>query len=238
MKVEVLCWGVVAQMVRNLPEIQECWGQVLDREDRLEKEMATHSRIPAWRILRTEEPGRLESMGHDWLTDTFPFKLREPLEGALRDRGPLQPQGSSLPCGDPKCQHPRLGEVPVDPLLSHGLPSPHSQHTLPVNSSHSSCPPSCSLFREAGWALAPAPKAGVWGGESSNAACNHSSPKVSESDTPHHHEAWFPVKCVHPAQHYKSVLIRYLYFSLQHIFQVAPSYPKEIFSPSCPETHP
>ena len=41
----------------------ETWVQSLDQEDPLEKEMATHSSILAWRIPWTEEPGRLQSMG-------------------------------------------------------------------------------------------------------------------------------------------------------------------------------
>ena len=48
-----------AQSVKNLPAMQETWVQFLGQEDPLEKEMATHSRILAWRIPWTEEPGRL-----------------------------------------------------------------------------------------------------------------------------------------------------------------------------------
>ena len=43
--------------------MQETWVQSLGQEDPLEKEMATHSSILAWRIPRTEEPGGLQSMG-------------------------------------------------------------------------------------------------------------------------------------------------------------------------------
>ena len=43
--------------------MQETWVQVLGREEPLEKEMATHSSILAWRIPWTEEPGKLQSMG-------------------------------------------------------------------------------------------------------------------------------------------------------------------------------
>ena len=43
--------------------MQETWVQFLGQEDPLEKEMATHSSILAWRIPWTEEPGRLQSMG-------------------------------------------------------------------------------------------------------------------------------------------------------------------------------
>ena len=53
----------VAQMVKNLPAMQETWIRYLGQEDPLEKEMATHSSILAWSIPWTEEPGRLQSMG-------------------------------------------------------------------------------------------------------------------------------------------------------------------------------
>ena len=50
-------------MVRNLPALQETQVRSLGREDALEKEMAAHSSILAWRIPWTEEPGGLQSMG-------------------------------------------------------------------------------------------------------------------------------------------------------------------------------
>ena len=50
-------------MVNNLPAMQETWAQSLDRDDPLEKGMAIHSSILAWRIPWTEEPGELQSMG-------------------------------------------------------------------------------------------------------------------------------------------------------------------------------
>ena len=53
----------VAQLVKNLPAVQETWIQSLGWEDPLEKEMATHSSILAWKISWTEEPGGLYSMG-------------------------------------------------------------------------------------------------------------------------------------------------------------------------------
>ena len=60
-------------MVKRLATMQETWVQSLGQEDPLEKEMATHSSILAWKIPWTEEPGRLQSMGsqrvgHDWET--------------------------------------------------------------------------------------------------------------------------------------------------------------------------
>ena len=57
------CLSLVAQMVKNLPTMQETGVQSLSWEDPLEKGMATHSSIPALKIAWTEEPGRLQSMG-------------------------------------------------------------------------------------------------------------------------------------------------------------------------------
>ena len=50
-------------MVKNLPAVQEIWVQFLGQKDPLEKGMATHSSILAWRIRWTEESGWLQSMG-------------------------------------------------------------------------------------------------------------------------------------------------------------------------------
>ena len=63
-------------MVKNLPATWETQVWSLGWEDPLEKSMVTHSSILAWRIPRTEEPGRLQSMGvqrvrHNWTTFTF-----------------------------------------------------------------------------------------------------------------------------------------------------------------------
>ena len=55
--------SLIAQSVKNLPAMQKTWVRSLGGEDPLEKEMAAHSCILAWKILWTEEPGRLQSMG-------------------------------------------------------------------------------------------------------------------------------------------------------------------------------
>ena len=55
--------SLVAQMVKRLPTMRETRVWTLDWEDLLEKEMATHSSILAWKIPWTEEPLRLQSMG-------------------------------------------------------------------------------------------------------------------------------------------------------------------------------
>ena len=60
---EKLYSSLVTQRLKRLPAMQETWVRSLGREDPLEKEMATHSSILAWRIPWTEEPGELQSMG-------------------------------------------------------------------------------------------------------------------------------------------------------------------------------
>ena len=65
--------SLVAQMAKHLLTMQETWVQSLGQEDLLEKEMAPHSSILAWRIPWTEEPGRVQSVGsqrvgHNWAT--------------------------------------------------------------------------------------------------------------------------------------------------------------------------
>ena len=72
--------SLVAQMVKNLPAVQDTQAQSLGWEDPLKKGMSTHSGILAWRIPWTQEPGRLQSMGsqrvrHGWVTNTFTFFL-------------------------------------------------------------------------------------------------------------------------------------------------------------------
>ena len=66
----------MAQTVKNLPAMQVTQVLSLSGEDALEKEMAIHSSVLAWRIPWTKEPGRLQSMGlqrvgQDWVTFTF-----------------------------------------------------------------------------------------------------------------------------------------------------------------------
>ena len=70
--------SLVAQTVKNLLAMQETWVQSLGWEDPLQKGMATHFSILAWRTPWTEEPGGLQSMGsqrvwHDWVTNIFTF---------------------------------------------------------------------------------------------------------------------------------------------------------------------
>ena len=55
--------SLIAQTVKRLPTMRETRVRSLGREDPLEKEMATHSSILAWKIPWTEDPGRLQSMG-------------------------------------------------------------------------------------------------------------------------------------------------------------------------------
>ena len=67
-------------MVKNLPARQETWVPSLGGEDPLEKGMATHSSILAWKMPGIEEPGGLQSMGlqrvrHNGATNTFTLML-------------------------------------------------------------------------------------------------------------------------------------------------------------------
>ena len=65
----------MAQTVKNLPAVWENQVQFLDREDPLEKKMATHASILAWEIPWTEEPGGLQSTGHKELDSTEQLTL-------------------------------------------------------------------------------------------------------------------------------------------------------------------
>ena len=69
----MLWTSLVAQMVKNLPVIRKTAVQSLDWEDPLEKGMATHFSILAWRIPWTEEPGELQSMGSQRVRHDFHF---------------------------------------------------------------------------------------------------------------------------------------------------------------------
>ena len=65
----MITWAsLVAQTVKNPPAVQETWIRSLDREDSLEEGMATRSSILAWRITWTEEPGGLQSIAFQSLT--------------------------------------------------------------------------------------------------------------------------------------------------------------------------
>ena len=72
--------SLVAQMVKNLPAVQETWLWSLRQEASMEKGMATHSSILTWRIPWTEEADRLESVElqrirHDWVSNVFTFSM-------------------------------------------------------------------------------------------------------------------------------------------------------------------
>ena len=78
LKLPGLPWWL--RWLKRLPTMQEMWVWSLGQEDLLEKEMATHYSTLAWKIPRTEEPGRLPSMesqrvGHDWATSLYWYKM-------------------------------------------------------------------------------------------------------------------------------------------------------------------
>ena len=70
----------MAQTVKNLPTVQKTWVQSLSWENPLEKGMATHSSILAWRITRKEDPGGQQSMGCQELDTTERLTLSLSLE--------------------------------------------------------------------------------------------------------------------------------------------------------------
>ena len=94
-------------MMKNLPAVQEIQVRSLGQEDPLEKEMATHSRVLAWKIPWTEEPGGLQSMGlqrvgHKWATNPsfLPYFLSSSSRFQLGDYKLLSlSEFTSLLCG-------------------------------------------------------------------------------------------------------------------------------------------
>ena len=76
--------SLVAQRVKCLPTMQETWVQSLGWEDLLEKEMATHSSILAWKIPWTEEPGRLQKSQTQMSDFTFTFTFMAESEEELK----------------------------------------------------------------------------------------------------------------------------------------------------------
>ena len=81
--------SLVAQMVKHPPAMQETWVRSLGQEDSLEKGMATHSGILAWKIPWPEEPGRLQSMGPQGVrrspAHTYNARLKHFFQETLRD---------------------------------------------------------------------------------------------------------------------------------------------------------
>ena len=77
--------SLMAQRVKSLPAMQETQVQSLGQEDPLQKEMATHSSIPAWRIPWTEEPGGLQSTGSQSRTrlSDFPFTFLSSMSSGI-----------------------------------------------------------------------------------------------------------------------------------------------------------
>ena len=114
--------SLVAHMIKNLPAMQDTWGPSLGWEDPLEKGMATHPNILAWRIPWTEETGRIQSTasqraGHDWATFTIHthsfYKGRDTLWGEWLETKPRKLfyalQGSQE---DNRAVHLTLWQVP------------------------------------------------------------------------------------------------------------------------------
>ena len=108
---ELLRASLVAQAVKNPPAMRETRVHSPGWEDLLEKGMATHSSILAWRSLWTEEPGRLQSMGSqsirpNWTTFTFSRAVekqasktgRKGAEGVPKEEHPTQVSAMGTSC--------------------------------------------------------------------------------------------------------------------------------------------
>ena len=95
----------MAQTVERLPAMRETQVWSLGREDPLEKEVGTHSSILAWKIPRTEETGRLQSMGsqrdgHDWATSLSGGTVVKNLPASIGDLGLIPGSGRSPGVGN------------------------------------------------------------------------------------------------------------------------------------------
>ena len=115
---------LVAQTVKNLPAMQETGVWSLCQEDPLEKGMATHSRILAWRSPWTEELGRLQSMGlqragHDWATNTPDYCEKPWLCVAALQMSPPEKAGLKTQCS--LCSRKYLGFCPTVFLVLRSL---------------------------------------------------------------------------------------------------------------------
>ena len=130
-------------MVKNLPVILETWVRSLGEEDILEKAMATHSNILAWRIPWTKEPGRLQSMGsqkvgHDSSTNTFTFHHPVSLRPTLFDLkfrlscdfGVVEASDRGIFINCPGMVHPCPGMVKTEFLNLLLTPNLHSPQSL------------------------------------------------------------------------------------------------------------
>ena len=135
--------SLVAQMVKNLPVMWETWFQSLVWEDPLEKGIATHSSILAWRIPWAEEPGRLQSMKFSrpeyWSRQPFPSPVDLPKPGN-EPRSPTM-QANSLPA-EPQGR-PRILEW-VAHSFSSGSSQPRNQMGVFCIASRFFLPPNLS----------------------------------------------------------------------------------------------
>ena len=88
---------LVAQLVKNLPEMQETWVRSLGWEDPLEKEKATHSSFLTWRIPWTVQSMGSQRIGHAWATFTFTSSRSTKIPTKVRQRASRgDPAGATL----------------------------------------------------------------------------------------------------------------------------------------------
>ena len=138
--------SLVAQMVKNLPAVQETWLQFLGGEDPLEKEMATHCSILAWKVPWTKEPGGLQSMGsqrvrHDWATNLqhLHFQLSSVAQSCPTLCDPTNRSTPGLPV------HHQLLEFTQTHVIESAMPASHLILCRPISSCPQSLPASGSF---------------------------------------------------------------------------------------------
>ena len=117
----------LAQMIKNPPAMQKTWVRPLGRDNPLEKEMATHSRVLAWRISWTEEPGRLQSVGSQRVRHD-----RDDLACKFLPQGLYTCQSVCLESPPSSLSSSLCSKVPF--LGRPSLPAFHKIVTLPVSS--------------------------------------------------------------------------------------------------------
>ena len=118
MKVRESFLDGLAQLVKNLPAMQETWVRSLGWEDRLEKGKATHGSVLAWRIPWTEAPGGLQSVGLQRLkrdTVTESSFLLPPSFSLLKILSRIPSNLAFTPCVSPRLLLLKVFPVPVSP---------------------------------------------------------------------------------------------------------------------------
>ena len=138
----------VAQIVKNLPRMQETQVHFLGLKDPLQRGMATHSSILAWRIPWTKEPGGLQStgsqrVGHDWVANTFlewdgqSWEGLEQISDLYYSKHEKEMFNVTTSCGEFSVFHVIIFNASLKKNLSKCTPKTHTYSFTTTSSSHS-----------------------------------------------------------------------------------------------------